>query len=103
MEKYRLLRLELLKQEILHESELYEPELPAREMMIAAHSADYYDAYKAGTVDPMIIRRIGLPWSKELFCRSLASVGGAWGSANAALEFGIGGNLAGGTHHAMRN
>src|SRR5260221_8298568 len=103
MEKYRLLRLELLNQGILQESELHEPELPTREMLLAAHSSEYYDAYKAGTVDPMIIRRIGLPWSKDLFYRSLASVGGAWGSARAAIEHGIGGNLAGGTHHAFRD
>lgn len=103
MEKYRLLRMELLEQGILNEDELFEPELPSHEMMLAAHSAEYYESYKAGTVDPMVIRKIGLPWSKELFYRSLASVGGAWGAANAALEHGMGGNLAGGTHHAMRD
>ena len=58
---------------------------------------------QSGIIDPKIIRRIGLPWSKELFMRSLASVGGAIGSAKAALEDGIGGNLAGGTHHAFRD
>ena len=101
MEKYRLLRLELLKRGILSEEELFEPELPTGEMITLAHSKEYYDAFKAGTVDEKIIRRIGLPWSKELFYRSLASVGGAWGAAREALEHGIGGNLAGGTHHAF--
>jgi acetoin utilization deacetylase AcuC-like enzyme len=103
MEKYRLLRLELLRQGILHEDELRQPDLPSREQVTLAHSTEYYDAFESGTIDPMIIRRIGLPWSKELFYRSLASVGGAMGAARAALEHGIGGNLAGGTHHAFRD
>ncbi len=103
MEKYRLLREKLLAENILSLNELFEPELPTRDVITLAHSLEYYDSFENGTVDPMTIRRIGLPWSKELFYRSLASVGGAIGSARAALEFGIGGNLAGGTHHAFRD
>lgn len=103
MEKYRLLREKLLADSILSPDELYEPELPSREVITLAHSTQYYDAFSCGTVDPKIIRRIGLPWSKELFYRSLASVGGALGSAWSALESGIGGNLAGGTHHAFHD
>lgn len=103
MEKYRLLREKLLAEGILEPGELYEPELPAREVVTLAHSPEYYDSFANGTVDPKIIRRIGLPWSKELFYRSLASVGGAIGAARSAIECGIGGNLAGGTHHAFRD
>ncbi len=102
MEKYRLMREKLLADGILLPSELYEPELPGRELITLAHSGEYYDSFANGTIDPKIIRRIGLPWSKELFYRSLASVGGALGAARSAIECGIGGNLAGGTHHAFR-
>ncbi|MBL8016017.1 MAG: histone deacetylase [Ignavibacteria bacterium] len=103
MEKYRQVREQLLKENILEDSELFEPDLPSRDTMLLAHSAEYYDSFEAGTIDPKIIRRIGLPWSRELFYRSLASVGGAIGAARSALESGIGGNLAGGTHHAFRD
>jgi acetoin utilization deacetylase AcuC-like enzyme len=103
MEKYRMLREKLLEDSILSPEELFEPELPSREIITLAHSEEYYDAFANGTVDPKIIRRIGLPWSIELFRRSLASVGGAIGAARSALECGIGGNLAGGTHHAFRD
>lgn len=103
MEKYRLLREKLLAENILSPGELHEPELPSRDVITLAHSPEYYDSFENGTVAPMTIRRIGLPWSKELFYRSLASVGGALGSAHGALEYGIGGNLAGGTHHAFRD
>jgi acetoin utilization deacetylase AcuC-like enzyme len=103
MEKYKLLREKLLAENILSPNELFEPELPSREIITLAHSPEYYDSFANGTVDPMTVRRIGLPWSRELFYRSLASVGGAIGSARAALEHGVGGNLAGGTHHAFRD
>jgi len=46
-------------------------------------------------------RRLGFPWSPELVVRSLASVGGTCAAAVRALDDGIGGNLAGGTHHAF--
>lgn len=101
MEKYRLVREKLITDEVLSPEELFEPELPAKEIITLAHTKEYYDSFKNGTIDAMSIRRIGLPWSKELFFRSLASVGGAIGAAKSALECGVGGNLAGGTHHAF--
>ncbi len=101
MEKYRMVRERLLAEKILLQCELHEPELPSREIMTLAHTGDYYDGFADGTLGETVIRKIGLPWSKELFRRSLASVGGAIGSAIEALESGIGGNLAGGTHHAF--
>jgi acetoin utilization deacetylase AcuC-like enzyme len=103
MEKYRMVREKLLAENIISQDELHEPELPPREIITLAHSTQYYDSFENGTVEPMTVRRIGLPWSKSLFYRSLASVGGAIGSARAALDEGIGGNLAGGTHHAFRD
>lgn len=101
MEKYRMVREKLLAGKILSNNELHEPDLPGREIITLAHTAEYYDSFAAGTLGQSIIRKIGLPWSKELFLRSLASVGGAIGSALEALDSGIGGNLAGGTHHAF--
>ena len=103
MEKYRLTREKLINENILKPCELFEPELPAKEIITLAHSPEYYDRFKNGTIDAASIRRLGLPWSSSLFSRSLASVGGALGAARAALEHGVGGNLAGGTHHAFRD
>jgi len=101
MEKYRLVREKLITDEVLSPGALFEPELPAKEIITLAHTKEYYESFESGTIDAMAIRRIGLPWSRELFYRSLASVGGAIGSAKSALECGFGGNLAGGTHHAF--
>jgi acetoin utilization deacetylase AcuC-like enzyme len=101
MEKYRMVREKLIAECILTSDELFEPKLPAKEIITLAHTKEYYESFENGMIDAMSIRRIGLPWSRELFRRSLASVGGAIGAADSALECGIGGNLAGGTHHAF--
>src|SRR5262249_53347941 len=45
--------------------------------------------------------RLGFPWSAALVARSLASIGGTCAAAVRALDDGIGGTLAGGTHHAF--
>jgi acetoin utilization deacetylase AcuC-like enzyme len=68
-----------------------------------AHDPEYVARFLDGSVDPRIMRRIGFPWSEGLVRRTLASVGGTLAAARDALERGIGGNLAGGTHHASRD
>ena len=55
----------------------------------------------AGTLTVSELRRLGFPWSQGLVERSRASVFGTVAAARAALEDGIGCNLAGGTHHAF--
>jgi acetoin utilization deacetylase AcuC-like enzyme len=56
-----------------------------------------------GSIKKDIMRRIGLPWSETLMRRSRATVGGAMAAARSALEHGVSGQLAGGTHHAHRD
>jgi acetoin utilization deacetylase AcuC-like enzyme len=103
MEKYRLLRDTLLAEHVVDPSELYESPPATRDQLVLAHTADYVDAFTDGSVDPLIVRRIGIPWSPEFARRSYASVGGTIAASRAALRDGIAGNLAGGTHHAMRD
>jgi acetoin utilization deacetylase AcuC-like enzyme len=67
-----------------------------------AHDGDYVRAVLDGSVDARVMRRVGFPWSPELVRRSRASVGGTVAAARMALERGVSGNLAGGTHHAFR-
>ncbi len=99
--KYPLLREQLLAQRILSPEELHRSPLATREVVTLAHTPEYFDAIYTGTIDPKIMRQIGLPWSFELVQRSLAAVGGSLCAAGIALEEGFSGNLAGGTHHAM--
>lgn len=100
MSKYKQLRNYLIEQKIISESELHESPLATDEQLELAHDPKYVASMKDGTIDPAIIRKIGFPWSINLYLRSCATVGGALASANWALTDGIAGNLAGGTHHA---
>lgn len=81
---------------------LFEPAaFASREAILLAHDSCYVDRFLEGTLDPAVIRRIGFPWSEGLVRRTLASVGGSLAAASDAMQYGWGGNLAGGTHHAF--
>lgn len=99
MRKYALLR-EMLAHDRTFDfvpSPLADPETIA-----LIHDPGYVQRFLQGTLEPAALRRIGFPWSQNLVKRSLGSVGGTLAAAGVALETGIGGNLAGGTHHAFR-
>lgn len=101
MAKYRMIRDELLHQGILSPEELREsPIFPAKELTLA-HDERYVSDVCNLTLDPKIVRRIGFPLTEGLVTRSLATVGGAVAASEIALEDGVSGNLAGGTHHAL--
>lgn len=100
MAKYRMLRDYLLEHDIIGAGQLRPSPLASEELLKLAHTAEYVEAMRLGTIDIGIIKRIGFPWSPQLYVRSCATVGGALGAAQAALRDGIAGNLAGGTHHS---
>lgn len=100
MGKYRQLRDYLLEHKIINPSDLFESPLASDEQLCLAHDPKYIASMKDGSLDKSIVRKIGFPWSYNLYLRSCATVGGALASAQSALEDGIAGNLAGGTHHA---
>ena len=101
--KYQLLRALIERGEILPRSMLVPSPPAGRDELLRAHSAGYVAAVFDGTLDKDIVRRIGLPWSAALVRRSCATVGGAIAAARSALETGLSGQLAGGTHHAHRD
>ena len=101
IDKYLWLREKLIEERILSGDELYEPGIASKEQILLAHTEEYFESFEKGSIGSQAMRKIGFPWSYELHMRSLASVGGAIESAIEALKNGIGGNLAGGTHHAF--
>ncbi|MER2566134.1 MAG: histone deacetylase [Myxococcaceae bacterium] len=100
MGKYRRVRELLLERGVLSADQLERSEPIARELLEKVHGSAYLDACFDGTLDEAALRRIGFPWSPGLLVRSLASAGGTLSAARWALERGVAGNLAGGTHHA---
>jgi acetoin utilization deacetylase AcuC-like enzyme len=100
--KYRLLRELILKEGILPAASLVAAPSATPEQLQLAHDPAYVTAALVGTLEPEILRGIGLPWSEILMARARATVGGSLAAARSALTTGFSGQLAGGTHHAHR-
>jgi acetoin utilization deacetylase AcuC-like enzyme len=98
--KYRMLRDELSDDGRFR---LQPASLADYDAVLRVHGTDYVRGFLDGSLDPLVMRRIGFPWSRELVDRTLASVGSTLLAMRTALKFGFGGTLAGGTHHAYKN
>jgi acetoin utilization deacetylase AcuC-like enzyme len=103
MGKYAMIRRALVEEGLVGDGDLQRAEPAPHEALERAHDAGYVAAVIDGTLDERALRVLGFPWSSALVARSLASAGGTLAAARAALEDGIAGNLAGGTHHAFRD
>jgi acetoin utilization deacetylase AcuC-like enzyme len=98
--KYGMLRRRLIEERIIDESSLIPSPLASAEEIEVAHDPAYIESIASGSISPAAMRRIGFPWSAHIWNRARATMGGAVAAARAALEDGVSGQLAGGTHHA---
>ncbi|KID56298.1 histone deacetylase superfamily protein [Pseudoalteromonas luteoviolacea] len=64
------------------------------------HCEQYVRDLYQNELCPKAMRRIGIPWSKELMARTFTAPLGTYLTASLALENGVACHLAGGTHHA---
>jgi len=103
MGKFRGLHTYLIEHDIIDESQVVPPKPVDSSLLRTVHSEHYCNAILNGTLNYKEERRLGLPWSPGLAERSVLAVQGTINAALMALEDGISGNLAGGTHHAMPN
>jgi acetoin utilization deacetylase AcuC-like enzyme len=101
MSKYPLLRTQLLCEGIIALSDLMEPLPLGREILSAVHTPEYLTKLQSSGLSAAETRRLGLPWSDELWTRSKVASAGTLLAARTALRDGMAGNLAGGTHHAF--
>jgi acetoin utilization deacetylase AcuC-like enzyme len=97
--KYRLVRERL---EATHLFDLCPAPFASVDAIQLAHDPEYVSSFLDGTIAANSMRRIGFPWSPGLVDRTLASAGSTLNSARLAMEWGVAGGLAGGTHHAFR-
>ena len=102
MDKYRLLR-QRLQQHNRGRFEFLEPPAATDRQLSLAHASSYIRRVTRGDLDDREIRELGFPWSVHLVERSRRSSGATLAAARAALQDGVGANLAGGTHHAFRD
>lgn len=101
MKKFRGLHTYLTEKGILRDSDILAPPMVEMAHLFTAHTRRYAGAVWEGELDQKEVRRMGLPWSKSLAIRSRHAVQGTINAGIMALQDGIAGNLAGGTHHAM--
>jgi acetoin utilization deacetylase AcuC-like enzyme len=101
MSKFPLLKDQLLAEGVLMPGDLLEPEPLDRETLDLVHTAEYLDKLESSGLSAAEQRRLGLPWSDSLWLRSRLASGGTLLAARTALDLGLSGNLAGGTHHAF--
>lgn len=101
MKKFEGLYRHLIEQQIIHPTDIVEPSMVDMINLMTVHSNRYSNAIMNGQLGDKELRRLGLPWSKGLAVRSRLAVQGTINAALMALQDGIAGNLAGGTHHAM--
>lgn len=98
MVKYRMLR-DLIAQE-LPDAVLREAPAASDEQLLSVHSAEYVEAVAHGSLTAAAQREIGFPWSEAMAERARRSVGGTLAACRSALQAGLAGSLAGGTHHS---
>jgi acetoin utilization deacetylase AcuC-like enzyme len=101
--KYRLLRERLLAEGTLDPRHVRRSDVAPFEWLASVHDEAYVERVLDGRLDAAEQRRVGMPWSPELVARARAALFGTVMAARAALEHGVAGNLAGGTHHAYRD
>lgn len=101
MEKYRILRDKLI--ESACSIKLLVPEAATGGQLALAHCPGYVHRIECGEISAGEQKEIGFPWSERMVERSLRSVGATVAACRSALQHGASVNLAGGTHHAMRD
>jgi len=99
--KYPLLKDRLLSDAVLAAGDLLTPEPIDVASLEQVHTGAYLQKLQRTGLSGAEQRRLGLPWSESLWLRSRLASGGTLQAARAALENGLAGNLAGGTHHAF--
>jgi acetoin utilization deacetylase AcuC-like enzyme len=99
--KFPLLRDLLVAEGCVSIGDIIEPEPLDRDTLELVHTPNYLNKLESSGLSAAEQRRLGLPWSEALWLRSRLASGGTLLAARAALEDGLSGNLAGGTHHAF--
>lgn len=101
MRKFEGLFRFVTEQQIIPLGNIVEPSLAEVSALMKVHTKSYIDEIQFGFEDKKRERRLGLPWSEGLCKRSFLAVQGTMNAALMAMQDGISGNLAGGTHHAF--
>jgi acetoin utilization deacetylase AcuC-like enzyme len=101
MAKYDLLPEQLLYEGTITDENLFAPGPLPEQYVLDTHDASYWCRLINLQLTPSEIRKTGFPLSEELVQREVVIMNGTLQATLFALEYGIGMNIAGGTHHAF--
>jgi acetoin utilization deacetylase AcuC-like enzyme len=101
MEKYELIPEQLLYEGTIEAENLYEPELIDEDMILRAHTREYWHKLQHGLLSRREIRKTGFPFSAQLVQRGRTIAMGTLQNVRFAQQHGVALNGAGGTHHAF--
>lgn len=104
--RFPMLKYELIPEQLLYEGtiephHLHEPTSISRKNILTTHTAAYLQKLETCSLDKNEIRKTGFPLTPLLVEREKIIMQGTLDMALHAREFGIGLNVAGGTHHAF--
>lgn len=86
---------------MLTKDDFISPVPPRWDDILLVHTEDYVQKLRDGTLSPLEILKLELPYSKDLVESSLLCAGGTILTLHIALKEGVGLHLGGGFHHAF--
>jgi acetoin utilization deacetylase AcuC-like enzyme len=99
--KYRMLKEKLIADGVISDSDLLEPQAARDKDMLLVHEPEYLKKLREGTLSPMEIYVMELPFTKAVYESFVLAAGGTVLASRVALQNGGCFNLAGGFHHAF--
>lgn len=102
MLKYDLIAEQLVYEGTITESQLFFPERILKSDLLRSHDSNYVQTLDTLSLSPSDIRKTGFALTHELVMREEIIMQGTIDAAIHAATFGIGMNIAGGTHHAYK-
>jgi acetoin utilization deacetylase AcuC-like enzyme len=99
--KYRLIHDRLLDEGFADPMDFVQPEPASDEDVLRVHEPGWVQRLKTGTLTPLEILRLEIPYSKQVVDAFWLATGGTILAARKALGDRIGFNLGGGFHHAF--
>ena len=103
MLKYELIPEQLLYEGVIANDNLWPPEIIEENLILLTHNTSYWERMRDHRLSAAEERRIGFKLSPMLIEREMRIAQGTVDTSIAALNAGIGFNVAGGTHHAGSN
>lgn len=101
MEKYNLIPEQLIYEGTITNANIHNPGFLDESIVLMTHKQEYWHRLLHGQLTPREVRKTGFPWSAQLVKREISIAQGTIDLALHALQYGIGINVAGGTHHAF--